>query len=111
MNQVRFLLLALAVAVPGIAATPRQVTSLDSDWRFHRGDPPDVLQNQPTNQNLVPAADFLTSAYDDSAWQKVTTPHDYIAEGTFDEKAENQHTNLPVEPAWYRKTIAIPASD
>ena len=111
MNHLRFLLLALTVAVPVIAATPRQVTSLDSDWRFHRGDLPDVLQNQPTNQNLVPAADFLTSAYDDSAWQRVNIPHDYIVEGTFDPKAENQHACLPVEPGWYRKTISIAASD
>jgi beta-galactosidase len=102
------LLLALAVSICH-GATPRQITSLDSDWRFHRGDLPGV--SVPTNQPISPPAELLTSAYDDSSWQKVNVPHDYVVEETFDPKAENQHACLPVEPAWYRKTIAVPASD
>lgn len=54
---------------------------------------------------------MLAPAYNDSSWERVNIPHDYIVEGTFDPKAENQHGWLPVEPGWYRKTISIPDSD
>jgi len=76
--------------------SPREITSLDFDWRFHRGD--------------IPATPPTSPAYDDSAWQKVDVPHDYVVEGTFDAKADTLHGSLPVEPGWYRKHIAIPAS-
>src|SRR5665213_2386325 len=111
MNRLLILLFTLAVSVGSASAAPRQVTSLDFNWRFHRGDIPGVLPNDATNQDLSPAADFLSSTYDDSSWQKINVPHDYIVEGAFDPKAEKQHGYLPVEPGWYRKTISIPAAD
>ena len=101
----------LAASAGSASTTPRQLTSLDFDWRFHRGDIPGVLLDDTTNQNLSPTSDFLNPAYDDSLWQKVNVPHDYIVEGAFDPKAEKQHGYLPVEPGWYRKTISIPAAD
>jgi beta-galactosidase len=106
---VQILFLALAALVGSASAAPRQVTSLDFDWRFHRGDIPGILPDNSTNQNFSPAAEFLSSACDDSSWQRVDVPHDYIVEGKFDPKAEKQHGYLPVEPGWYRKTISIPA--
>jgi beta-galactosidase len=111
MKRLLFLLFTLAVSVGSSSAAPRQITSLDFDWRFHRGDIPGVLSDHSTNQELSPTADFLSPAYDDSSWQKVNVPHDYIVEGTFDPKAEEQLGYLPVEPGWYRKTISIPAAD
>jgi len=111
MNRIQILFLLLAVSVGNLSAAPRQVTSLDFDWRFHRGDIPGVLAEPSTNQNLSPKPEILAPAYDDSAWQRVNVPHDYIVEGTFDPKAESQHDYLPVEPGWYRKAIAIPASE
>ena len=101
----------IADAVASASAAPRQITSLDFDWRFHRGDIPGVLPSHSTNLNLSPTPDFLDSAYDDSSWQRVNVPHDYIVEGAFDPKAEKQHAYLPVEPGWYRKTISISAAD
>ena len=92
-------------------ADTRQVTSLDFDWRFHRGDVPGILLNSSTNGNLSPLPDFLSPAFDDSTWQLVNVPHDYIVEGAFDPKADEAHGYLPVEPAWYRKSIWIPAND
>jgi beta-galactosidase len=106
---VQLLFLTLAALVGSASAAPRQVTSLDFDWRFHRGDIPGILPDNSINQNFSPAAEFLSSAYDDSSWQRVDLPHDYIVEGAFDPKAEKQHGYLPVEPGWYRKTISIPA--
>lgn len=111
MNRFRLLLLVLAGAIASASAAPRQITSLDSDWRFHRGDVSGVLMDPPGSPDLVPTPDFLGVAYDDSSWQKVNVPHDYIIEGTFDPKADEAHGYLPVEPGWYRKTISIPAAD
>ncbi|HEV2436765.1 MAG TPA: beta-galactosidase GalA [Verrucomicrobiae bacterium] len=102
---------ALAGTFDSASAAPRQITSLDFDWRFHRGDIPGVLPDHSTNGNLAPTAEFLSPAYDDSSWPRVNIPHDYIVEGAFDPKADQAHGYLPVEPAWYRKTIWIPASD
>jgi beta-galactosidase len=102
---------ASVVSITSVCAAPREVTSLDFNWRFHRGEIPGVLLSSATNQPLSPTKDFLDAAYDDSSWQKVNVPHDYVVEGTFDPKAETQHGSLPVEPSWYRRTISIPASD
>jgi len=92
------------------AASPREVVSLDFDWRFHRGDIPATLTENAAGGDAIPTDSPLSPAYDDSAWRKVDVPHDYIVEGTFDPKADTSHGSLPVEPAWYRRTIAVPAS-
>lgn len=112
LNPIRVLFFALvAGAVATASAAPRQVTSLDFAWRFHRGDISGVLLNVPGSQNLYPTKDFLGAAYDDSSWETVNVPHDYVVEGKFDPKADEAHGYLPVEPSWYRKMISIPASD
>ena len=100
----------LANPASSVAVVPRQITSLDFDWRFHRGDIPGVLIDYSTNQNLSRTSDIFSPAYDDSSWQRVNIPHDYIVEGAFDPKADEAHGYLPVEPGWYRKTISIPAA-
>lgn len=113
MRRFQILLLALVASVGNISAAPRQITSLDFDWRFHRGDIPGILSTPSTNADWSPPAELLGWRYDDSSWQKINIPHDYIVEGTFNPKAEadSQHGCLPVEPAWYRKVISIPAAD
>ena len=110
MNRLHTLIPVVAAAMCSLAASPRQSTSLDFDWRFHRGELPGISLPQATNQNLTPPANLLGSTYDDSAWERVSIPHDYVVEGAFDPKAENQHDYLPVMPGWYRKSITIPAS-
>jgi beta-galactosidase len=111
MNRFQIVLLTLAASVAIATAASRQTSSLDFEWKFHRGDIPGVLSDLSTNQNLAPSSDFLSPAYDDSAWQSVNIPHDYIVEGAYDPKAEKQHGYLPVEQGWYRKKILIPATD
>ena len=61
-----------------------------------------------TNFDLSPTVAILQPDYDDSSWQRVDVPHDYVVEGGFDPKADEAHGYLPVEPGWYRKSIAIP---
>jgi beta-galactosidase len=50
------------------------------------------------------------AAFDAAAWRRVNLPHDYVVEGTFDEKYSNLWGSLPTPRAWYRKQVNIPAS-
>ena len=59
------------------AATPRQIVSLDADWKFQPGDQPDAI----------------APGYDDHDWQRVEVPHDYVIAGAFD------RTNRFAQPA------------
>jgi beta-galactosidase len=86
--------------------SPRLTQSLDNNWRFHLGEAPDAV--------------FLS--FNDQKWRQIDVPHDYVVEGTFaehnpfsrDEVLKPDwyllHGFLPVRPAVYRKTFAIPAS-
>ncbi len=96
----------LAVNVSAVG-TPRLVQSLDYNWRFHLGAAPEAV----------------SPGYDDSAWRVVDVPHDYVVEGTIqktnpfpdvtigrDGSWYPLHGYLPVQPAVYRKALAIPAN-
>src|SRR4051812_31953338 len=88
--------------------TPRSRVSIDSDWRFTKGDPPDSpggLQYDaakawilPTGNalrkdagtafqrpagNLATGLSYLAAEFDDQVWAPVTLPHDYAIEGPF----------------------------
>lgn len=82
----------------------RRTLALDQDWRFHLGE----------------VTDAVAAGYDDHAWRRVDVPHDYAVEGVFDAKNPfvypgmntswySLHGFLPVQPALYRREIAIPA--
>jgi beta-galactosidase len=86
-----------AEAEASATATLRQQTLLDADWLFHLGDMPD---NEATATN-----------YDDSSWQQVNLPHDYVLEGAYSRTNDPKHGYLPYKPAWYRKHFIIPESD
>ena len=64
----------------------------------------------PPPQATGPAA----PAYDDSAWEPLQLPHDYLARrtptnvnATFH---QNEHGSVPFSNAWYRKRFTVPAS-
>jgi beta-galactosidase len=88
---------ALAGEPPSPATLLRQRAQLDADWRFHRGDV--------DNSNQV-----LSVGFDDSQWQRVNLPHDYVLDGTYDRTNEQMHGYLPLEVGWYRKKLLIPES-
>jgi len=50
------------------------------------------------------------AAFDDASWRKVNLPHDFVVEGTFNEKYANNWASLPTPRAWYRKQLNIPES-
>jgi beta-galactosidase len=97
---------AFLVGLP-LAGSPRNVQSLDDDWRFHLG----------------PEAKATDSRFDDSGWRQVTVPHDYVIEEDFkpvdpfpqasssrDGSWYAQHGSLPTQSAVYRKSFEIPAA-
>lgn len=71
-----------------------EVTSFDSDWRFHLGD--------------VDGAQ--APAFDAAAWRQLDVPHDWMIEGPFDRTspagAGGGYLNGGV--GWYRKTFTLP---
>lgn len=66
--------------------------NLNLDWLFHLGD--------------EPGADFM--GYDDSAWRRVTLPHDWSVEHPFDRSNASGTGYLPGGTAWYRKHFILP---
>ncbi|MDO4740899.1 MAG: beta galactosidase jelly roll domain-containing protein, partial [Eubacteriales bacterium] len=73
----------------------RRKIDLNPDWRFHLGDDP--------------AADFM--GYDDSAWRKVSLPHDWSVEHPFDRAHSSGTGYLPGGTAWYRKHFFLSPGD
>ena len=65
--------------------------NLDRNWRFHLGD--------------VPDAGFMM--YDDSAWRRVTLPHDWAVEHPFDQAHSSGTGYLPGGTGWYRKSFRL----
>nr|WP_232338643.1 beta-galactosidase GalB [Lysobacter soli] len=165
--------LGLALAAPLFAnaaspTSPRERILLDTDWRFHKGDPagatgldydvrPDVAQSadgkdadarpdeaakvtakdgarvlkpwilptanplirDPAKHHVRPAGNpggdlsFVQAAFDDSGWQRVTLPHDWAIAGPFlkDGPYGGMGRLQTWGPAWYRRTLDIPARD
>src|SRR5262249_48197865 len=71
----------------------RQVSSCDSDWRFHQGE--------------LSGAEQID--FDDSAWRKLDVPHDWSIEGPFDKDNPTRGAGgfLPAGVGWYRKHFAL----
>jgi len=88
------LLLASLARADG-APPPRRSIDFDPDWRFQLGDSPMAMQ----------------SRFDDSAWRRLSVPHDWSIEGPF--RAENASGNgfAPGGIGWYRKHFRMDPGD
>ena len=86
----------------------RQRLLMDFGWRFHRGD-------VSINKNWQKARSYNKGAsglnFDDSKWQAVNLPHDFVVEGEFTKSASKNNGFLPKDVAWYRKSFLIPQDD
>ncbi|MBU8975829.1 DUF4982 domain-containing protein [Lysobacter sp. MMG2] len=157
----------LCAAAPTLAQPPRERIRLDTDWRFHKGDPagttgldydvrptveksadgkdadarPDeaakvhtrgervlkpwilstanALIRDPALRHVRPAGDpgsevsYVQARFDDSAWPRVTLPHDWAIAGPFlkDGPYGGMGRLQTWGPVWYRRTLDIPVSD
>ena len=48
--------------------------------------------------------------FDDSSWDTISVPHDFLINGTFTDSADIRHGFLPRKVGWYRKSFTIPAT-
>ncbi len=111
----------------GITADcPRQRISFDEGWRFRLGDGADPVADYgfsslrlyaKSAENYVAVA--TNGLYDDSAWQKVDLPHDWVVALPFDSTDVGTAWSHGYRPAgghypqnsigWYRKTFDLPS--
>ena len=97
--------LALALAA-GLLAGPtlasgqgadsrREVTTLQTGWRFAEGNHPEARE----------------PGFDDSGWEVVQVPHDWAIDGPFIPGGEGSTAKLPWQgQGWYRLDLDVPAS-
>ena len=90
----------------------RKHYSMDMDWRFHLGDV--VSEDARTHlavYNSTKAGGAGGPAtkrvFDDSEWQCVDLPHDYLTEAAFSPDAVGNHGYRLYENGWYRKTFTV----
>ncbi len=111
-STILFFSMALFATMVALAGS-REVTLLDEDWKFQKGE-------RGSEQDL---------SFDDSRWQSVQVPHDWAALGPFDLNEDIQFVQVIEDgdkeaklrtgrtgalPAtgtgWYRKHLSLPGS-
>ncbi len=90
----------------------RRHFNMDMAWRFYRGDL-DIFEgsDHSTVYSRVKSGNQVGPArkrpFDDSDWQTVDLPHDYIRESAFSPDAVGVHGYKEKCNAWYRKTFTV----
>ena len=123
--------LALLLAVCGIchlqAQNTREATRLSEGWKFSFGHAADPVKdfgcgteyfNYLTKANSIHNEGPYAAKFDDSAWQEVRVPHDWVTTLPYASDASHSHGYKTVgykypetSVGWYRKTVSIPESD
>ena len=109
------------------AQNVREVTRLDEGWRFTLGNAADPTKdfgcgteyfNYLTKANSIHNEGPYAAKFDDSIWQEVNIPHDWVATLPYAQPASHSHGYKTVgykypetSVGWYRKVINIPAED
>ncbi len=90
----------------------RTRVNFDSEWRFHLGEIANTKKNSHTDAYYVTKAgrqyNPASREWDDSEWQTVDLPHDYIVGMPFSPDADISHGYHVKENAWYRKVFLLP---
>jgi len=128
MRKIGLLISALLLATAMLAAAPRDRVLLNNDWTFHLGYAGDMMKDfthgteyfttiskvQSIDHNYGPAR----PDFDDSGWQKVSLPHDWVVDLPFSGEASHSHGYKCVgwrypenSVGWYRKHLFIPSDD
>ncbi len=111
--------LATTIAQPivdvSVEDLPRQVLSLNTGWRFHLGDiAMPLLVTHDDTYNAAKAGRALGAAsphYDDSAWGRVSLPHDFASFQPIDSSANVDQGYRKRGIAWYRNALKFTAAD
>ena len=90
---------------------------MDLDWRFilANGETDnDIKKNHSAVYNARKAGKTSSPAnpnlFDDSMWEKVDLPHDYLRESEFSPDAIGSHGYKVLSNGWYRKTFSVDPS-
>ena len=121
------LLLAVAAMSAANAENQRERIRLDEGWKFafgHAGDPQKDFGcgteyfNYLTKANSIHNEGPYSAKFDDSGWQPVRVPHDWVAALPYDRQASHSHGYKTVgyrypetSVGWYRLKVSIPADD
>ena len=109
------------------AQNVRETVRLDEGWKFALGNAADPKKdfgcgteyfNYLTKANSIHNEGPYVAKFDDSAWQEIRIPHDWVTTLPYANAASHSHGYKTVgykypetSVGWYRKTINIPASD
>ena len=90
-----FLPLALVPGPLSSQTSPREVVTLQTGWRFARGE----------------RADAHLPAFDDDGWEQVQVPHDWAIGGPFIRDGDGNTGKLPWRgQGWYRRELEVPSA-
>ena len=125
----QFILLAMTCMLSGTAGAQsvRETIRLDDGWKFAFGNASDPAKdfgcgteyfNYLTKANSIHNEGPYSRKFDDSAWEEVRVPHDWVTTLPYAREASHSHGYKTVgykypetSVGWYRKTISIPESD
>ena len=126
-TRILFSVVALMAAMGMSAQNVREKILLDEDWKFAFGNATDPAKdfgcgteyfNYLTKANSIHNEGPYLNKFDDSAWQTVTIPHDWVTVLPYERTASHSHGYKTVgykypetSVGWYRKVIQIPAED
>ena len=128
MNTRLLPLAVLLILSQGISAqSMRETIRLSEGWKFalgHAADPKKDFGcgteyfNYLTKANSIHNEGPYSKKFDDSAWQKVRIPHDWVTTLPYASEASHSHGYKTVgwkypdtSVGWYRKYVSIPADD
>jgi beta-galactosidase len=102
---------------------PRERLLMDFNWRFHLGHICEQQQDFDFGAagmfaKIITPLKVLKADFNDSDWQKINLPHDWVVELPFDPNTEMSHGFKPTGRAfpantigWYRKSFDIPVDE
>ena len=128
MKRRLFLACLLGTVICASAQTGmRETVRLDEGWRFAYGHAADPVKdfgcgteyfNYLTKANSIHNEGPYAVKFNDSTWQEVMVPHDWVATLPYAPEASHSHGYKTVgykypttSVGWYRKTISIPKTD
>jgi len=106
-----------------VVENPRQRLLMDFNWRFHLGNASEQQQDFNFGADrmfakIIAPLKVLRADFNDSDWQTINLPHDWVVGLPFDPNAEMSHGFKPTGRAfpantigWYRKSFDIPADE
>ena len=126
-RRILFAVVTWMVAIGINAQNVREKILLNEDWKFAFGNAADPAKdfgcgteyfNYLTKANSIHNEGPYSSKFDDTAWQTVEVPHDWVTILPYAQSASHSHGYKTVgykypetSVGWYRKVIQIPAED